>query len=102
VKELEEDVTLVSRHHDTLNVQIGQVSARFGALKDEVARLSGVIRERDEALSCASREIKVLRATIRDKDDALQALEKTCGGIRDEAVGWQTHSEGKLLATQWP
>jgi hypothetical protein len=66
VKELEEDVTLVSRHRDTL----------------------GVIWERDEALSSASREIEVLRATVRDRDDALQALEKTCGGLRDEAVGW--------------
>jgi chromosome segregation ATPase len=54
VKELEEDVTLVGRHRDTLNVQIGQVTARFGALKDEVTTLSGVVRERDEALSNAS------------------------------------------------
>jgi chromosome segregation ATPase len=43
VKELEEDVTLVSRHRDTLNVQIGQVTARFEALKNEVATLSGVV-----------------------------------------------------------
>jgi chromosome segregation ATPase len=88
MKELEEDVALVSRHRDTLNVQIEQVSACFGALKDEVATLSGVIWERDEALSSASREIEVLRATVRDKDEALQALERTCGGLRNEAVGW--------------
>jgi hypothetical protein len=54
VKELEEDVALVSRHRDALNVQIGQVSTRVGISKDEVVTLSGVIRERDEALSDAS------------------------------------------------
>jgi chromosome segregation ATPase len=71
-------------------------------LKDEVTTLSGVIQKRDEALSNASREIEVLRATVRDKDEALQALEKTCGELHDEAIGWQTHSEGKLFAMQWP
>jgi hypothetical protein len=50
VKELEEDVALVSRQRDTLNVQIGQVTARFGALKDEVAALSGAVQEKDMAL----------------------------------------------------
>jgi chromosome segregation ATPase len=97
VKELEEDIALVSRHRDALNVQIGEVSARFGALKDEVATLSGAIQERDEALSNARQEIETLRAAIRDRDGALQALERTCGGLRDEVVGWQTHSEGKYL-----
>jgi chromosome segregation ATPase len=43
VKELEEDVALVSGHRDTLNIQIGQVTARFGALKDEVTALSGAV-----------------------------------------------------------
>jgi chromosome segregation ATPase len=43
VKELEEDVALVGRYRDTLNVQIGHVTARFGALKDEVATLSGAV-----------------------------------------------------------
>jgi hypothetical protein len=71
-------------------------------LKDEVATLSGVVWERDEALLNASREIEMLRATVRDRDEALQASEKTCGELRNEVVGWQTHSEGKLLATQWP
>jgi chromosome segregation ATPase len=102
MKELEEDVALVNWHRDALNVQIGQVSTRIGALKDEVAMLSGVVWERDEALSNANRDIEMLRATVRDKDEALQALEKTCGELRDEVVGWQTHSKGKLLATQWP
>jgi peptidoglycan hydrolase CwlO-like protein len=51
VKELEEDVTLVSRHRDALNVQIEQVTARFEALKNEVTTLSRAVRERDEALS---------------------------------------------------
>jgi chromosome segregation ATPase len=97
VKELEEDVALVGRHRDTLNVQIGQVTARFGALKDEVATLSGAVQERDEALSNARQEIETLRAAICDRDGALQALERTCGGLHDEVVGWQTHSEGKLF-----
>jgi chromosome segregation ATPase len=98
VKELEEDVTFVSRHRDTLNVQIGQVTARFEALKNEVAMLSGAVREWDEALSNASQEIETLRAAVCDRDGALQALEKTCGGLRDEVMGWQTHSEGKFLS----
>jgi chromosome segregation ATPase len=98
VKELEEDVTLVSRHRDILNIQIRQVTARFEALKNKVAMLSGAVRERDEALSNASQEIETLRAAIRDRDGALQALEKTCGGLHDEVVGWQTHSEGKFLS----
>jgi hypothetical protein len=33
--------------------------------------LKGTIRERDEALSSTSREIKALRTTIRGKDEAL-------------------------------
>jgi chaperonin cofactor prefoldin len=53
VKELEEDVALVSKHRDTLNVQIGQVTTRFGALKDEVTALSGAIQEKDAALLSA-------------------------------------------------
>jgi chromosome segregation ATPase len=97
VKELEEDIALVGRHRDTLNVQIGHVTARFEALKDEVVTLSGAIQERDEALLKAHQEIETLRAAIRDRDGALQALEKTCGGLRDEVVGWQTHSEGKFF-----
>jgi hypothetical protein len=36
-----------------------------------------------------------LRATIRDKDEALQAVEKVREELRDEVVGWQTHAEGK-------
>jgi chromosome segregation ATPase len=91
VKELEEDVALVSGHRDTLNVQIGQVTARFGALKDKVAALSGAVQENDEAL------LNARQTAIRDRDGALQALERTCGGLRDEVVGWQTHSEGKYL-----
>jgi chromosome segregation ATPase len=71
VKELEEDVALVGSHHDALNVQIGQVTARFGALKDEVATLSGAVQETDEALSNARQEIETLRAAIRDRDGAL-------------------------------
>jgi chromosome segregation ATPase len=87
VKELEEDVSLVSRQRDTLNVQIGQVSARFGALKDEIAALNGAVQEKDAALQTTRQEIEALRATVRDRDDALQGLERTCGGLRDEVVG---------------
>jgi predicted nucleic acid-binding Zn-ribbon protein len=95
VKELEEDVALVGRQCDTLNVQIGQVTARFGALKDEVAALSGAIQQKDAALSSACQEIETLRAAVRDRDDALKGLERTCGGLRDEIMGLQTHTEGK-------
>jgi hypothetical protein len=35
--------------------------------------------------------------TDRDKDEALQAAEKSCDELRDEIVGWQTHAEGKPL-----
>jgi hypothetical protein len=60
----------------------------LGALKDEVTMLSRVVWEKDEALSNTGREIKVLRATVCGKDETLQALERTCGGLRDEAMGW--------------
>jgi chromosome segregation ATPase len=95
VKELEEDVALVSRQHDALNVQIGQVTARFGALKDEIAALSGAVQEKDAALLNARQEIETLRAAVRDRDDALQGLERTCGALCDEVVGLQTHTKGK-------
>jgi chromosome segregation ATPase len=97
VKELEEDVALVGKQRDALNVQIGQATARFEALKNEATTLSGAVQEKDEALSNARQEIEMLRAAIRDRDGALQALEKTCGGLCDEVMGWQTHSEGKLF-----
>jgi chromosome segregation ATPase len=95
VKELKEDVALDSGQRDTLNVQIGQVTTRFGALKDEVAALNGAIQEKDAALLSARQEIETLRASVHDKDGALQPLERTCGGLRDEIVGLQTHTEGK-------
>jgi predicted nucleic acid-binding Zn-ribbon protein len=50
VKELEEDVSQVSRQRDTLNVQIGEVTARFGALKNEITALNGAVQEKDAAL----------------------------------------------------
>jgi hypothetical protein len=77
-------------------------SARVRTLEDEVVTLKGMVRERDEALSGTGREIEVLRATVHDKDKALRASEKTCGELRDEVVGWQTHFEGKLLVMFWP
>jgi hypothetical protein len=73
VKELEEDVTLVSGQRDALNVQIRMVSAHVGTLKNKVVTLKGAVRERDEALSGTGREIETLRATVHDKDEALHA-----------------------------
>jgi chromosome segregation ATPase len=43
VKELEEDVALVSGQRDALNIQIRLVSAHVGTLKNEVATLKGTI-----------------------------------------------------------
>jgi hypothetical protein len=44
----------------------------------------------------------VLRVTVHDRDEALRASKKTCGELRDEVVGWQTYSEGKLFVMLWP
>jgi chromosome segregation ATPase len=97
VKELEEDVALVGGQRDALNIQVGMASAGVRTLEDEVVMLKGTVRERDEALSGTDRKIEVLKVAVLDKDEALRASEKTCGELRDEVVGWQTHSEGKLL-----
>jgi chromosome segregation ATPase len=43
VKELEEDVTLVSGQRDALNVQIGLVSARLETLQNEVMTLKEIV-----------------------------------------------------------
>jgi chromosome segregation ATPase len=99
VKELEEDVALVSGQRDALNVQIGMASAHVGTLENEVTTLKGTIRERDEALLGTSWEIETLRVTVRDKDEALQAVEKAREELRDEIMGWQTHAEGKPLSS---
>jgi hypothetical protein len=72
-------------------------SAHVKTLESEVVMLSGTVRERDEALSGAGQEVEALRAALHDRDEALRASEKMCGELRDEVVGWQTHSEGKLL-----
>jgi predicted RNase H-like nuclease (RuvC/YqgF family) len=95
VKELEEDVALVSGQRDALNVQIGMASACIGTLENEVATLKGAVQERDEALLGIGREIEALRATVRDKDKALRGVEMACEELRDEVVGWQTHAKGK-------
>jgi hypothetical protein len=42
-------------------------------------------------------EVVTLRGMVRDRDEALRASENTCRELHDEVVGWQTHSEGKLL-----
>jgi hypothetical protein len=76
VKEFKEDIALVGGQHDALNIQVRTVSARVRTLEDEVVTLGGMVRDRDEAL---------------------RAFEKTCGELHDEVMGWQTHSEGKLL-----
>jgi chromosome segregation ATPase len=102
VKELEEDIALVGGQRDALNIQVGMVSARVRTLEDEIVTLKGIVRERDEALSGAGQEIEVLRAMVDDRNEALRASKKTCGELRNEVMGWQTHSEGKLLVMQWP
>jgi predicted nucleic acid-binding Zn-ribbon protein len=95
VKELEEDVSQVSRQRDALNVEVEQATARSDALKDEVTALKGVVQEKDVALESARQEIEALKATISDNDSALLGLERTCGGLRNEVVGLQTHIKGK-------
>jgi hypothetical protein len=102
VKELEEDITLVVGQRDALNVQVGMASTRIRTLEDEVVMLTGTVRERDDALSGAGWEVEALRAALPDRDKALRASEKTCGELRDEVMGWQTHSEGKHLVMFWP
>jgi chromosome segregation ATPase len=87
VKELEEDVALVSGQRDALNVQIGLVSARVETLIEEVMTLKDTIRERDKALSGTGREIETLRAIIHDKDEALRAVEKAHDELRDQILG---------------
>jgi chromosome segregation ATPase len=88
VKELEEDVALVSGQRDALNIKIGMAFTRIGTLEDEVATLKGTVRERDKALSGIGREVETLRAAVCDKDKALQASEKAREELRDEVVGW--------------
>jgi chromosome segregation ATPase len=95
VKELKEDVALVSGQRDAINVQIGLASTHIGTLTKEVTTLKETIRERDKALSGTGREIETLR--VIDKNKALRAVEKAHGELRDQIVGWQTHAEGKLL-----
>jgi uncharacterized protein YoxC len=95
VKELEEDVSQVSHQCDALNVEVEQATARSDALKDEVTTLKGAVQEKDAALEAARQEIEALKATVSNKDSALRGLERTCGGLRDEVVGLQTHIEGK-------
>jgi hypothetical protein len=73
VKELEEDIALVGGQHDALNIQVRMASAHVRTLEDEVVMLKGMVRERDDALSGAGREIEVLRATFHDRDEALRA-----------------------------
>jgi predicted nucleic acid-binding Zn-ribbon protein len=43
VKKLEEDVSQVRRQRNALNVEVKQVTARFGALKNEVTTLNGAV-----------------------------------------------------------
>jgi chromosome segregation ATPase len=83
VKELEEDVALISGQRDALNVQIGLVSARVVTLTEEVAALKDTVREGDEALSGTGREIERLRTTVHDKDEALRATGKANSELRD-------------------
>jgi hypothetical protein len=102
VKELEEDIALVGGQRDALNIQVRMASTRVRTLEGEVVTLKGTVRKRDEALSGAGQEIEGLRTTVHDRDEALRASEKTCGELRDEVVGWQTHAEGKPFVVFWP
>jgi hypothetical protein len=43
VKELEEDIALISGQRDALNVQIGMASACVGTLENEVVTLKGTV-----------------------------------------------------------
>jgi chromosome segregation ATPase len=88
VKELEENIALVSGERDALNIQVRIASTHVRTLEDKVVTLKGTVQERDEALSGTGREIEVLRVMVHDKDEALRASEKTCGELRDEVVGW--------------
>jgi uncharacterized coiled-coil DUF342 family protein len=88
VKELEEDVALVSGQRDALNIQIRLVSARLESLQGKVVTLKETIRARDEALSGTGREIKTLRAIVLDRDEALQAAQKAHNELCDQIVGW--------------
>jgi hypothetical protein len=63
-------------------------SARVRTLEDKVATLKGMVRERDEALLGTSWEVETLRVAVCDKDEALQASEKTREELRDEVMGW--------------
>jgi hypothetical protein len=38
----------------------------------------------------------MLRAPVRDRDEALKAAEKAHGELCDQIVGRQTHAEGKF------
>jgi chromosome segregation ATPase len=87
VKELEEDIDLVSGQHDALNVQIGLVSTRSETLKDKVIALKETVRARDEALSATGREIETLRAIVHDRDDALRAAEKAHSELHNQIMG---------------
>jgi hypothetical protein len=46
-------------------------SACVRTLESEVVTLLGTVRERDEALSGAGREVEALRAALHDRDEAL-------------------------------
>jgi chromosome segregation ATPase len=96
VRELEEDIALVSGQHDALNAQIGLVSARLETLESEVVALKETVRSRDEALSDTGREIETLRAIVHDRDEALRAVRKAHSELCDQIVGWQTHAEGRF------
>jgi chromosome segregation ATPase len=83
VKELKEDVALISGQRDALNMQIGLASACIGTLTKEVETLKETARKRDKALSSTGREIETLRATVHDKDETLRAVEKAHGELWD-------------------
>jgi hypothetical protein len=46
-------------------------STRIRTLESEVVTLLVMVRERDEALSGAGREVEALRAALHDRDETL-------------------------------
>jgi chromosome segregation ATPase len=96
VRELGEDVALVSGQRNALRAQIGLVSTRLETLEVEVEALKETVRSRDEALSGTGREIETLRAFVHNRDEVLRAAGKAHNKLCDQIVGWQTHAEGKF------
>jgi GAF domain-containing protein len=87
VKELEEDIALVGGQCNSLNVQVGMVSARVRTLEGEVVTLTRMVRERDEALSGAGREVEAMAGQT-------QLLQGTIASVCDD-LGVEPNADTK-------